>query len=178
MAAPSRGRLSTRERTGATSGPAVQVVGLKEFEKALKPLEGGKGWRKELSTAHKDIARKTVGWATALAVSKGGLLARASGGLSARGGVAGARIAVGKAVPSRHGGRFVPNNAFWGMRRVTGWNFGSTPNQPRWVGNSWSVGVAGQGPYAINDAIASNIQRIVDMYGDAVERIAAEAFPD
>lgn len=178
MAAPSRGRLNTAERTGVSSGPAVQVVGLKEFRKALKPLEGAKGWNRELAAAHKQIARETVGWSQAAAMARGGLLARAAPALSARGTISGARIAVGKAVPSRHGGRFVPNNAFWGMRRTTGWNFSDTPNQPRWVGNTWTVGAAGSGPYAINDAIAANRQRIVNMYGRAVEKIARAAFPD
>lgn len=46
---------------------------------------------------------------------------------------------------------------------------------PPWVGNSWQAGVKGQGPYALNDAIADNRPRIFDLYSKAVEQAAEGA---
>lgn len=169
MAAPSAARRGAGTRTGSTSGAAVEVVGMKEFRRELKKLDDPKAWSKELSRANKEIAKKSVGWARAVAMGMGGPQAHFAGALRARGGLAGARIAVADGNA---------NAAFWGAKQRTGWNAGNeTPNLPRWVGNSWSVGVSGQGPYAINDAIAANKARIIDAYADAIDDIARRAFP-
>jgi len=43
------------------------------------------------------------------------------------------------------------------------------------VGNTWDV-APGQGPRAIVDTILAESPRIVARYGEAVERVAADAF--
>ena len=63
-------------------------------------------------------------------------------------------------------GKARANPAFWG-----------TKAQGNWIGTSWDVGGPG-GPYAINDAIRDQAEQIVEMYGAAVDEIAAKAFPN
>ena len=63
--------------------------------------------------------------------------------------------------------------AFWGAKKRTGWYADpryrkSKRQHPIWVGNSWQAGVKGQGPYALNDAIADNRDRIFELFSDAV----------
>lgn len=47
-----------------------------------------------------------------------------------------------------------------------------------WVGNTWTPGVAGTGPKAINDAIAATSDRMVEAIGDEIDKLTARAFPD
>ncbi len=73
------------------------------------------------------------------------------------------------------------NAAFWGAKQDhTGWNAGNRgqPNQPEWVGNSWDVGVKGQGPYALNEAIATHLDSYLEEMWDGIDRVVAQAFPD
>lgn len=93
-----------------------------------------------------------------------------AGDIKAAGGVAGARITV----------ESEANAAFWGAKKRTGWNagHGGRPQHPAWIGNMWDAGVTGQGPYAINQALADHTDDIVDAYSAALDRIAATAFPD
>jgi len=101
-----------------------------------------------------------------------------------------ARIAV-AATSKRNAGALA---AIWGMKRThTGWMAGwwkgeIQPNRakgyagsPRntlpWVGANWTIGVRGQGPRAINDAIAANQERIDDLYLSGYEAALAAAFP-
>lgn len=75
----------------------------------------------------------------------------------------------------------IANATYWGAKKRTGWNRrnrNSAPQHPEWVGASWTPAVAGQGPYAINDALARHRDEILDMFGEAVDRTAARAFPD
>ena len=63
--------------------------------------------------------------------------------------------------------------AFWGAKKRTGWYADpryrkSKRQHPIWVGNSWQAGAKGQGPYALNDAIADNRDRIFELFSDAV----------
>lgn len=55
---------------------------------------------------------------------------------------------------------------------------GETPNQLPWIGNDWVVGEAGQGPYAINDAVDHMKPQIIEWYGDAIMAAARSTFPD
>lgn len=109
-----------------------------------------------------------------------------------------ARVAV-NAGSKRNAGALA---AIWGMKvEHTGWMAGwvgpgkgkSGPsyinprkaagyaNSPRntlpWVGQSWEVGQKGQGPRAINDAIADGQERIDDLYLRGNESAWSRAFP-
>lgn len=47
---------------------------------------------------------------------------------------------------------------------------------PPWVGNTWRVGARGEGPYAVNPAIADALPGIEQEYLDAAERAFDRAF--
>jgi hypothetical protein len=74
--------------------------------------------------------------------------------------------------------------AFWGAKRQTGW-YGarryanSAGRQFReWVGNNWQPATFSGGPYAINPTLAAYVPKLLDEYGDAIERVAKQAFPE
>ena len=97
----------------------------------------------------------------------GGVQAKFAGAITGRGAASGARIGL-------SGNK--ANAAFWGAKQRSGWNVrNDTPNLPEWVGNSWDVGGAGQGPYAINDTIAKRTDEILEMYGDAIDKLWGDA---
>ena len=170
MPAPSRARRGAGTRSGGSAGVAVEVDGLADFRRELRQLEEPRQWSAKLGRLHRELAQKVAGWASFTASGMGGATGHFAGALAGRGSVTGARIQV--ANPAA-------NAAFWGAKQRTGWNAGNdTPNLPEWVGNAWDVGVAGQGPYAINDTIAAKGPEILDMYGEAVEDIASAAFPN
>lgn len=150
----------------ASRDSAVQVQGLAELRKELKLLNAGKKWTQELSKLSRKVSRSVVMWSRGEAT---GMQAHFARNIRGTGGPAGARIGIDR----------VANAAFWGAHKRTGWNDGNGPaNQPAWVGASWQVGVAGQGPYAINPAIADHMDEIIEMYGDGIDDITSRAFPD
>ena len=152
------------------SGPGVQVRGLAEFRRELKKLDNSRTWTKELSKVHQAIGREVRGWSRGIASGMGGTHAHFAGAITGGGGVTGAKVGV---------GRPAANAAFWGAKQRTGWNaLNKSQNQPSWVGSNWEVGAPGQGPYAINQAIHSHMERIIDTYGDGVDTIAGRAFND
>jgi hypothetical protein len=68
-----------------------------------------------------------------------------------------------------------------GAKRRTGWNArnpDSRPQHPAWVGNSWAVGVVGQGPYGINPAIAHHMPEILAEYERVTDDVFKRAFPE
>jgi hypothetical protein len=102
----------------------------------------------------------------------GGVYAKAAPAIVGAGTVRAARIRV-KATKQY---RFAPA-AFWGTKRRSGWYAarrfeGSGGEQhPYWVGNTWDVGVKGQGPYAINNAIADNIDDVLELWEKRLQEI-------
>ncbi len=166
MAAPSRGRSSGRERTGATSG--VYIYGLPELRRELKKLDNPRQWTTELGRVQRRIAQQVASWARGTAEGMGGPQKVFASAIVGRGTATGARIQIAKADAYA---------AFWGAKQRSGWNVrNETPNLPRWVGNSWDVGVAGQGPYAINDTIADRMDDIVRAYREGIDDLTAQAF--
>lgn len=168
---------SVASRSGAASGAAIRVRGLRELGSELRSAD--KAWPKELRAAHKRIADRAAQWAQAKAQALGGIHAKAAGAIKGYATQANARVGV-------NAGRSYPfaNAAFWGMKAPSGWYakpqyWGSgTPQHPPWVGNTWDVAVHGQGPYAINAALADHLDDIEDAYLDAVDAVTRRAFPD
>lgn len=170
MAAPSASRRGAGSRSGSTSG--VQILGLKELRTELRKLENPRQWTTALGKVQRDIAKQVAEWSRSTAAGMGGPASHApfTKAIVGRGTVTGARIQINN--PDAYA-------AFWGAKQRSGWNVGnSTPNLPRWVGNSWDVGVAGQGPYAINDTIADRMDDIVRAYREGIDELTAEAFGD
>lgn len=157
-----------------TSG--VHVEGLNELRSALRQV--GPEWPKHLRAVHLKIAKRMAVIAAAFARAMGGVQAKAASAIKGRASQRDAKIGV-------RNSRGIPFAAvaFWGAKRHTGWyakrQYASGPAQhDPWVGNSWEVAVAGQGPYAINDALASHSPQIVEWYGDMVDDLMREAFPE
>jgi hypothetical protein len=151
-------------------GPAFEVKGGKEFRRALKEASDETNWNRELGKGHKKIgqfvAERSKEYARG---SDHPTTQHFADRVSGRGTAAAAR--VGTSMPV----------AFWGAKRRTGWNArnpDSRPQHPAWVGNSWAVGVVGQGPYGINPAIAHHLPQIVDMYGEVTDDVTRRAFPE
>jgi len=102
----------------------------------------------------------------------GGVYAKAAPAIVGVGNFKSARVRV-KATKQY---RFAPA-AFWGTKRRSGWyaarRFESSGGEqhPPWVGAGWDVGVKGQGPYAINNAIADNIDDVLQMWEERLQEI-------
>ncbi len=150
----------------------VELVGLQEFRAALKAM--GPEWPRALTEVHQQIGRRGAALARGRASTP--LQAKAQGTIKGRGTQSAATISV-----SGMGG--LGNVAFWGAKKKTGWyakpQFADGPAQhPPWVGNSWEVAVHGQGPYAINAALADDLPDIMKQYENMIDNLTAKAFPE
>lgn len=149
----------------------AEVVGLKEFRGDLKAMDSQ--WPKELRKVHKQIADKATRYARANASGNGGVQAKAAGGIKGRATQSQASVSTG-------GG--IGNVAFWGAKKHTGWyaapQYAEGPAQhPKWIGNTWDVAEFGQGPYAINPALAVHLPELLDDYLDMIDELSHRAFP-
>lgn len=149
---------------------SVRVEGLKDLRKALKSAEDPKTWGRELGRANRVGARQVASWAQSTARGMGGPYAHFAGAIAGRATQVAARVEV----------RPEANATFWGAYRRTGWNagHGGRPQHPKWVGASWTPGVSGEGPYAINETIARRAVQIDGIYAEVIARILKQAFPD
>ncbi len=164
-------------RTFRTSG--ASVVGLDEFRKALKEM--GPEWPKMLLQVHKDVSERGAEWSRWELASSGTRQQKMA--IDAiRGKATEKEARIGVTASQR-----VPwaLAAVWGAYRKTGWYADplkykqSTARQfSPWVGNSWDVAVAGEGPYGINPALAAHLPDILEFYEQGLDRITAQAFPE
>jgi hypothetical protein len=152
-------------RRSGRGGNGVQVEGLVEFIADLKAMDSDTNWVKEFTKAErkigKDIATKARAAAPGASAQAGHFASAIVGGATAG---QGARISIGGARTPAGKTRAAP--AFWGRK-----------SQGNWIGTGWDVG-GGGGPYAINSTIASESEAILKAYGDAVDDVAKQAFPD
>ena len=155
----------------------VTTKGISEFRKELKAL--GKEWPRQVGMVNRVVAKKASEKARYRAASGRPIQRRAAGAIKGTGTVAGAAVAVKPGAATA-----MANVAFWGVKRRVGWYAqdryaGSSPQRhPAWIGSSWQVGVAGQGPYAINDAIAEYGDELLADWRDGMTELTARAFPD
>jgi hypothetical protein len=162
-------------RSGASSG--ATITGLAEFRRALKAV--GPEWPKELRRVNKALSVTAAGRAQRAARSMGGVQARAADAIRPRANQREVRLTV---VPTK--GAPMANVAFWGAKKRTGWYSRfrykdvPTPQHPEWVGNTWDVAVAGQGPYAINASLAQHMPEYLDDYMEMLDDLARRAFPE
>ena len=155
--------------TGASSG--VEIVGLKEFQAALRVLDVR--WDSAFSLAHQKIATKGAAYARTAARGGSKLEQKGASAIGPQWTKTQARVAV---LPSKFLDPMA-NVAYWGAKRHTGWYAAgryrdSTPQHPKWVGNTWEPLVPGQGPYVINTALAYRKEQLLDEYFEAIEAIA------
>lgn len=176
---------------------AVGAVSPAKFAADLRELSNGQYWTKELRRSYRRIGTKAAGYSRD-AMRSGNLrgggnrqVARAARATRGSATSLSARVSV--------GGQAVPGAvaAVWGHRGPTGWYGGwrngavdeqrrrgyartavFRPNNPFWIGNNWTVGVKGQGPRGINEALADHIDDLRGEVAVEVDRIAARAFPN
>lgn len=152
-----------------------------EFRREVARLgPDGKDWEDKLKEVNEANAYTIAADARAKARALGGVQARAADAIKSRRVKAGIRVAV-----SSGAGRPEALAAFWGGKRRTGWNspddvtnpgfISDTPNLPEWVGNTWKVAERGEGPYAVNAAIADKRADVIKAWGDAIDDLAREA---
>ena len=162
-------------RSGATV--AASISGLGEFQAQLKAL--GPAWPRQLSKVNRAIAKEGAAYARAEAEAMGGIQAKAASAITGSGTQARAAIVVAdsEAVP-------FAKVAFWGADRHSGWfakpqyESSTSKQHPAWVGSSWDVAVAGEGPYAINTALARHLPDLLDHYAAGLNELVHTAFPD
>lgn len=160
-------------RVGGSSGAnPVDIPDLAEFRRYLRTLDDPRAWSRRLGAVNRQLAKDAVGWARAEARSMGGPQRHFANRIAARGGVTGARITINKSEA---------NAAFWGAMQRSGWyvhpryNGSRGQQHPDWVGNTWDVAAHGQGPYAINPALADHLPEITEAYLGAFDHLAREA---
>lgn len=151
-------------RSGRGAG-GVQIEGLNEFIKEVRLIEGDTNWMKVLTKAERKIANEVAAKARSnapgVSPQAGHFSSAIKGGATAG---KGARISIGG--PRTPKGKYRAAPAFWGQKA-----------QGNWIGQSWDVGGPG-GPYAINSTIAAEADRITEAYGDAIDEMTKQAFPD
>jgi len=152
----------------------MEADGLAELIAGLKASSQGLG--REQRKANKRVAEEVSEWARSAARSGTRQQVRAAGAIKPRSTQSTARLAI-------SGGPAYAKAAFWGMSRRTGWyaaeRFRESRGRqaPRWVGNSWTAGVAGQGPHVINDALAAHVDEVEALYAAGYESALKAAFP-
>jgi hypothetical protein len=152
------------------SGGAVQVVGLREFQRELRRLEDVE-LVNGLKEVNYQVADRVTRWAQARAATVGPMQMRAAGSLRASRTQARAQVTGGGAkVPFFGGAEFGaaqnrPRSTRRGMR--LGWN-----QFHPWRGSGVDAG------YFLYPAIRSHNTEIVRMYGDGIEELSRRAFPD
>lgn len=139
-------------------GIRIEFEGVDEFRRLLSAATGK--WDNVLRESNRQISQGLARKMREATETR--QQARAVKAIAPRGDRRGAVIVLNKKPPFAAG-------AFYGALQYRQF--------PEWVGNSWEVGGSG-GPAAINPTIRDNLGEIVDAYGDAFERICAQAFPD
>lgn len=163
------------------AGASLYVEGLDDFRRELREVDPK--LPKEQVKANRKIANHTQGKARRNATAASGPFAeRYSDAKTAIKSFASAKEA---AIGVSRSGRVPHAQAtFWGASGRSGWYAAARYEQstgrqhPEWVGNRWDAGKAGEGPYVLNYTVAEELPEIREMYGDMVDALMAEAFPD
>lgn len=140
-------------------------------------------WDAELARAHKETAERGAEWARFEAAGSGGKWGRqravAIDSIKPKSSAKAAQIAV-----YSSGRAPFALAAYWGAKRHAGWYGAAKYRQSAgkqfapWVGSDWAVAVAGEGPYAINDALAKHLKDIDEFFLSSVDRATSNVYPD
>lgn len=160
-------------------GLEIEAHGLKELKDGLASARRDLG--KEQRKAYKEVGDFVAKKSQAVALRGTPAQRRFAKAIRGRSTTTAARVAV---VPGvRLGGAAA---TFFGAKPLTrsGWNArgrrtpGMRPQFPEWVGNTWTVGKYGEGPYVINSTIVTNREEIDKKLRNAPLRALHKAFPD
>jgi len=160
----------------------IKVEGMRELRAAFRKYGqevDGKRATSRLTKAYKSVSEMIATRSQAKARSGTKLQAKMAGAIRPA-----ATVSKGPTLRVAKTGRNqAAHAAFWGQKRRSGWFAadkykaydGQHQKLPEWVGAAWSVGKKGEGPYAINDTIADNTERIVLDLRSAIEAAAKDA---
>lgn len=161
---------------------SIEVEGAKQFRRDLKQIPGSSP--KVMTKVHRKIATHVQMKARANAATASGPFAdryrKVKNKINRSANMRGAAVGV----PRDRAGTTFHQATFWGTKKRTGWYAqrkyeNSTGQQhPEWVGSTWRAGVRGEGPYVINYTVAEEVDEVVELYGDAMDELFADAFPD
>lgn len=167
---------------GGDSLLAIDASDLEDLAGDLKAAERALG--REQRRSHKLVADQVAVWSQAAARSGTPQQRHFADAIVGRASPIMARVAV--AATGDMAGANVP---IFGAKRRFGWNagwyegelrprrdLGGRSQSPRWVGNSWIAGHAGEGPNVINPTIDAHLPQIEEMHLDGYERAMAKAF--
>lgn len=162
-------------------GAAIDIDGLSDFRRDLNAVDPSTG--KEMKRANRNISNHTQKRARANASASAGPFGRRYA--DARTAIKAFASADEAAIGVSRSGRIPHAQAtFWGAKQRSGWyaaaRYATSGGQqhPDWVGEHWTAGVPGEGPYVLNYTVAEERDEIVEMYGDAMDLLFARAFPD
>lgn len=158
-------------RWGVDADPSIDD--LRASIKELGPE--GKRWNKALGKQNKTSSEVVAREGRSIALAMGGMQAKAASRIQGSATAKGLQIRVSRT--AAHGEALA---AFWGSKRRTGWYAlidspdGAAQFRP-WVGNTWKVGVRGEGPYAVNEAIATKRDEVVLNWAQGIDELARAA---
>lgn len=159
---------------------ALRVDGANKLRRQFKDLaeemygsRAGRMGGKVLTEAYREGSELVASRARSNARGGTPLQRRSASAIKAKPSVrgAGVRVTASSGVPAALA-------AFFGRDRPSGWylkqvTVGSSKDDlvtaarkqgfPAWVGQSWTVGRRGEGPHAVNDAVADSIDEVVDL---------------
>lgn len=154
---------------------------LAELRRDLKAI--GPAWPKEVAKVNRVVADKGAARARGKAEGLGGVWRRNASAIKARATQTFGAVSVRPATGTRSTTRGAAA-AFWGSDKRSGWYANDAhagrdgkPQNPKWVGNSWEPGVRGQGPYALNDALAELGPELLEDWGHGIDEVTRRAFP-
>jgi hypothetical protein len=125
-----------------------------------------------LKDIHREVARMAADASRGEARGMGGLQAKAASAIRGAGNINAARVAVSATARTRYA-----SVAYWGALRRSGWYApkryarSTYPQHAPWVGAHWRVGEKGEGPYAINTAIADNLDALQDLFRERLQEL-------
>ncbi len=165
--------MATTPRRGGADSAAVQILGLRELQRALRRAEGRTA--SELRRVNKAAAELTARRARERASSLGGVAAKAAPSVRAAAEQRFAKVAIGGARhPYALGANF---GAYHDRPRVDrrgrslqGWN-----QFPAWTGNQH---VGGSRDRFLYWAIGRTRDEFMDLYGRLLDQLSRGPFPD
>ncbi len=157
-------------------GLEIEAHGLKELKDGLASARRDLG--KEQRKAYKEVGDFVAAKSQARAAQGTRAEQRFAKAIRGRSTQTAARIAVvrSKGAPGTFfGAKPLTRTGFYarGRRRP-----GMRSQFPNWVGNTWTAGKAGEGPYVINPTIVANRDEIDQKLREAPIRALHKAFPD
>jgi hypothetical protein len=161
--------------SGASVRTGIDAKELQAFRKALKDRSDAKAWQRSLASANRRAGEIIAADARRRAVALGPRGAKAAAGIQASSNQIGIRIRV--ANTSRSPATLA---TIWGAKKRTGWysrgryRDSDGEQHPEWVGSDWEVGEPGQGPYAVNPAIAAKRDEAIEMWAESIDRLMRE----